>query len=143
MESAIMQRVASTQKHALPKAFDELVRLFPPRPIHDEVGYDNMQEMIDRLTSMPKRSKGQSEYLGTLAILFSAYEGQHHAIEDVPPVEMLKHLMKQHDMSASDLGRVLGERSLGSKILNGDREMSKSHIRKLAAHFGVSASLFI
>ena len=38
----------------LPTTFADLVRLFPPQAIHDEVGYSNMQEMIDRLTSLPK-----------------------------------------------------------------------------------------
>ena len=51
--------------------------------------------------------------------------------------------MAARDTNASDLGRLLGERSLGPKILSGQRELSKAHIRKLADHFGVSAGLFL
>ena len=46
-------------------------------------------------------------------------------------------------MSVSDLGRLLGQRELGSKILRGDRELSKAHIRTLANHFRVTAAMFI
>ena len=40
-------------------------------------------------------------------------------------------------VSLDDLGRLLGNRPLGSLILNGKRELSKAHIRKLAEHFAV------
>lgn len=140
-----MLRVAKLSARKLPPDFDSLVRLYPPRAISDEVEYQNMQEMIDALTCIPKPSKGQEDYLQTLVVLFADYEARMHAIDasDLTPLDMLKHLMEEHDMTASDLGRLLGERSLGPKILNGDRDLSKAHIRKLAAHFGVSADLFI
>jgi antitoxin component HigA of HigAB toxin-antitoxin module len=34
-------------------------------------------------------------------------------------------------------------RAWGSKILKGDRSLTVEHVRKLAAHFKVSAELFI
>jgi len=140
-----MQRVSKLRVRDLPTDFDSLVRMYPPRAIHDEVEYDNMQDVIDALTSVPKRSEGQTEYLETLAILFSEYESRVHAIDtsDLTPIDMLKFLMEQNDMTASDLGRLLGERSLGPKILNGHRELSKAHIRRLADRFKVSTDLFL
>ena len=47
-------------------------------------------------------------------------------------------------VGASDLGRLLGEpRSLGSKLLTGERVLSKTHIRILAKRFGVRGDLFL
>ena len=46
-------------------------------------------------------------------------------------------------MTASDLGRVLGNRSLGAAILRGDRAISKANAIKLADYFKVSAALFL
>ena len=46
-------------------------------------------------------------------------------------------------MSASDLGRLLGDRSLGPRILNGDRALSKAHIKILANHFNVSPAVLL
>lgn len=140
-----MPRVRGISSRELPSDFESLVQLQPPCAIHDKVAYNNAQEMIDALTAIAKPSKGQLQYLDTLSILFEAYEDQHFAIDpkNVSPLDALKHLMEVRGMGASDLGRVLGERSLGSKILTRSRELSKDHIRKLAEHFSVSAALFL
>jgi len=132
---------------ALPREFEELVREYPPQAIHDGVAYDNAMEMIDRLMSVPKLSEGQLAYLDTLSVVVESYEAEAFAHEfdkeKVEPLRILRHLMNEHQLNASALGQILGERSLGSKILNGDRELSKAHIRILAAHFGVSKALFL
>src|SRR5580658_2212362 len=90
----------------LPTSFAELVRLYPPQAIHDEIGYANTQEMIDRLTSLPKLTAGQSEYLETLTILFEAYETEHERIDTsrLSPLQLLRFLLESNDLSASDLG---------------------------------------
>jgi HTH-type transcriptional regulator/antitoxin HigA len=139
-----MPRV-KTKSERLPTTFADLVRLTPPQAIHDEVSYSNTQEMIDRLTSLGKLSAGQAEYLETLTILFEAYEQEHERIETshLSPVEMLRFLMESNGMNGSDLGRLLGNRELGPKILNGSRQLSKTHIRRLADRFKVNAGLFL
>ena len=56
----------------------------------------------------------------------------------------LKHLLDENDMNASDLARLLGVHpSMGSKILKGERSLTVNYLRKLAAHFKVSAELFV
>ena len=129
----------------LPTDFADLVRLFPPQAIHDDVGYANTQEMIDRLTSLPRLTAGQAEYLETLTILFEAYENEHERFElrQLTPVKVLRFLLESNDMNASDLGRLLGNRGLGAKVLNGSRDLSKMHIRILAERFKVDPGLFL
>jgi antitoxin component HigA of HigAB toxin-antitoxin module len=140
-----MPRVKHISSRELPTDLDSLVRILPPTALHDEVDYENVREMIDALTALPKPTKGQSRYLETLSILFEAYENEHHQIdvEGLSGTDVVRHLLKENGMSASELGRLLGERSLGPKILNGDRELSKAHIRKLAEHFGISPAVFL
>ena len=46
-------------------------------------------------------------------------------------------------MSESDLGRLPGDRSLGHRLLAGERSLSKAHIRRLADLFAVSPSVFL
>ncbi len=137
-----MPRVSPHCTAALPTDFNELVRMHPPRAIKDQIDYDNMQEAIDALTCIPKLSRGQKEYLETLTILFAAYEDVEFKAPKVTPIAALHALMAEHEMSASELGRLLGERSLGSKILNSERELSKAHIRTLSKYFGVGVDLF-
>jgi len=135
----------SRSPRKLPGRFADLVALLVPRAIHDEIDYENAIEMLDRLTSLPRLTKGQEQYLETLSVLVQAYENDHHAIEvaDLTPLQVLKHLLDSNNMNASQLGDLLGNRSLGSKILRGQRELSKSHIRALAKRFDVDPGLFI
>ena len=73
------------------------------------------------------------------------YEAEHHAVEcgKLTPVELLRAMMAEHGMSESDLGRLLGDRSLGHRILSGERELSKAHIRTLADHFALDPAAFL
>lgn len=129
----------------MPKRYAELVRLMPPRTIHDDIDLENVTEIIDRLAVLDHPTKDQADYLETLATLVAAYENAHHPIDvsKISPLETLKFLLQEHDLNASDLGRILGQRQLGSAILRGDRQLSKAHITKLAAHFGVSPGVFL
>ena len=62
---------------------------------------------------------------------------------EVTPLAMLKHLMEEHDMNISDLGRVIGSQSNASLILSGKREISKRVMRLLSKFFGVDPVVFV
>ena len=57
-------------------------------------------------------------------------------------VSMLRLLMDGHGLSGADFENEIGKKSYVSLILSGDRKMTKEHIEKLAARFGISPSLF-
>jgi HTH-type transcriptional regulator/antitoxin HigA len=84
-----------------------------------------------------RRTRDQEDYLETLCLLIETYEDAHHAIatSDLDPVEILKAILEDHAMSASDLGRILGNRSLGGAILRRERQLSKAHIQALCQRF--------
>jgi HTH-type transcriptional regulator / antitoxin HigA len=128
-----------------PTTFAELVAAHPPRPIGDDVDLRNAEEVVERLAVLPSRTKDQEDYLEVLSTLIERYEAEHYPIDTsgITPIERLKFLMEQHDMNASDLGRLLGDRTLGPKILSGDRELSKANIIRLAQRFGVNPGMFI
>jgi HTH-type transcriptional regulator / antitoxin HigA len=136
---------ATTHRSELPKAYAALVKLMPPRTIHDDIDLENVTEIVDRLAVLDHPTTDQADYLETLATLVAAYESAHHEIDvsKLSPVETLKFLLAEHGLNASDLGRILGQRQLGSAILNGRRQLSKAHITKLATHFGVSPGIFL
>lgn len=133
------------RRQRLPGDFAALVRLHPPAAIHDEIAYENTVALVNQLTSLPKPTKGQLKYLDTLSILIERYEDETEgaAPKGVDALAVLRYLMEDRGMSASDLGRLLGDRSLGPKILNGDRGLSKAHIKTLAKHFKVSPAVLL
>lgn len=128
----------------MPKTFSGLCRMLPPRPIHDETDYDNAIEMLDSLVGF-KLNKDQDDYVEAMTTLVGAYEDVHYPMDysEYGGLEALKYLLEHNNMTASDLGTLLGNRSLGSKILRGERELSKTHLRILADRFKVDASLFL
>jgi len=138
-------RTLTRHRTDLPKTYDRLVAMLPPRPVHDEVDLDNVLEVIDRLAVLRKRTHDQEDYLEALSVFAEKYEDEHEPIrtDDLDPIELLKSLMQHREMSASDLGRLLGQRELGQKILTGKRQLSKAHILKLAKHFAVSPAVFL
>jgi HTH-type transcriptional regulator/antitoxin HigA len=129
----------------LPDTFDALNAEFPLRPITDEIHLDHATSMSDRLAVLDKRTADQDDYLETLSLLIEKYEAEHHAIDTSgrKPVDILQALLEGRGMNASDLGRLLGERSLGAAILRGERAISKAHMKSLAEHFRVSPALFL
>jgi HTH-type transcriptional regulator / antitoxin HigA len=129
----------------LPRTFDELNVRHTLRPIQDRVDLENAQEIADALAVLPRRTKDQEDYLETLSTLIEKYEQEQNTIDisSLDPIEVLRFLMDAREMSASDLGRVLGNRELGAAILRGDRQLSKAHIVKLSKHFAVSPALFL
>lgn len=126
----------------LPRRYADLVEILPPRPIHVESEYEEAVEMIHVMAGH-KLARDQEDYLDALSTFVEAYEDIHYPIEKRSPAQILAHLMEQQGMSANDLGRLLGDKSLGSRILRGERELSKAHIRKLRDRFGFSADLFL
>jgi len=128
----------------LPRTYAGLVAMLPPRPIHDETDYENTVEMIDRLAGFGL-SADQEDYLDALATFVESYERDRFPMGEsrIAPLEALKFLMAENGMSASDLGRLLGNRTLGAALLSGRRSLSKAHIKKLAAHFKVQPGLFL
>jgi len=124
----------------------DLVRKFPPRPIRSASQYDRTLAVMNELALRGENtlSRAESDYLDALATFIEQYDRAHVA-EPAPgtPLERLRYAVEQADMSASDLGRLLGNRGLGSILLAGKRELSKVHIRILADYFKMEAGYFL
>jgi antitoxin component HigA of HigAB toxin-antitoxin module len=136
-----------TKSGQLPKTFEALCNQHWPRPIRDDVDFANAQEIVNRLAVFgpDALTQGQAEYLETMTILMEDYEAATAAIETAKlnPIKTLKYLMDGRGMNASDLGRLLGNRALGSAILRGSRKLSTANMRTICRHFHVGAGLFV
>jgi HTH-type transcriptional regulator/antitoxin HigA len=124
-----------------------LVREFPLRPIRGKKEYEQAAAVLDALAVRPEGTldAGEQDYLDTLTLLVRAHDDEHHEMKSGAgdALSRLKYLMEESGMRTIDLGRVLGNRGLASLILNGRRQLSKTHIRKLSEHFKVSPALFL
>jgi HTH-type transcriptional regulator/antitoxin HigA len=140
--------VAKTRRdHGVSDDYLELIKRFPLAPIRGERHFKEAVGMIDELSIIDeeKLTAGQADYLLVLSDLVERYEDRHFQEKGAfgDGVQALAYLMEQRGMSASDLGRLLGSRSLGSAILRRERELSKGHVVKLARYFGISTDLLL
>jgi len=141
-----MQTTHALTFESIPTTYARLVGKFPLRPIHDPTELDNATEILDAMALHNEDfTPDQADFFDVLSTLVETYETQHDPllIPKASPLETLKSLLVAHEMSASDLGRILGNRELGSKILRGARKLTVNHIKKLAERFSVTPSLFI
>lgn len=113
-------------------------------PLDTERDYERARDVVDTLILRANLSPSENARMEIFLTLMEAYESEHHSIDvaETGPIDLLKSLLEEHNMSASDLGRLLGSRALGSLILSGKRELSKTHIRKLADHFSLDPCAF-
>ena len=130
---------------AIPRDYAGLGRMLMPRPIHDQVDFENVTEITDAMAGH-KLSPDQEDYFDLLCRLIEDYEKEHTQLDTpkVSSLDALQHLLDAHDMSAADLARLLKvHRTLGAMILRGERKLTLTHVRTLAKHFNVSADLFL
>lgn len=90
-------------------------------------------------------SAAERDYIEALTLLAGAYQAAHHKVDtrDTSPLDTLRSLMEDHGLRTADLGRMLGSSGLASDLLNGKRQISKTHAKKLAERFKVDAGLFL
>lgn len=129
----------------LPKEYTALCRLFLPRPIRDAAEYGNTAEVADAMAVWQDNfTRDQADYFELLCSLIEAYDAEHVNWPKVKGRDILQHLLDEHDLGAADLSRILGgSRNLGAMILRGDRNLTVTHIRKLATHFKVGPEVFL
>ncbi len=128
----------------IPESYAALAGLFMPRPLRDEVDYGNATAVLDAMAGF-EMNRDQEDYFEAIATFVEKYEMQRRVMDtpDLTPAELLRSLLEEHGMSESDLGRLLGDRSLGHRILTGERELSKTHIRILAEHFALNPAVLL
>lgn len=73
------------------------------------------------------------------------YEDKHHTSygNHLSPRQALRAIMKVNNLSQAQIGKIVGSESAISMFLSGERELSKSHIKAIAARFRVDARLFL
>lgn len=75
----------------------------------------------------------EGDELDVLATLVSAFEEEYFPIEAPDPIEAIKFRMEQQGLEDKDLVQFLGQRSRVTEVLNRQRRLSITMIRKLNA----------
>lgn len=73
------------------------------------------------------------------------YDNEHYPAigRTISEIDMVKYLMKSHNLHQNDLADIFGGQANVSKFLNGERQLSKNQIAGLKKKFGISADFFV
>ncbi len=124
-------------------AYIELIKTFPPRPIGSEEELLATQKVIDSLIDRGELTPDEQDYLNVLGSLVYEYEQLHEEpIPDIHGVELLKALIAEYNLRQKDLIPIFKTESIVSAVLSGQRNLTATHIRKLADFFHISPSAF-
>lgn len=129
-----------------PIKYGRLLAKIRPKVIETREEFDRYlqkMEQLDRRAEAGKPLTAEEETL--LALLEQLVKDYDDKVDfpAVPPLEALKFLMEKKGLRQADLLEVFGSRSVASDVLNGRREISKAHARRLADYFRLPADLFI
>jgi HTH-type transcriptional regulator/antitoxin HigA len=141
--SITTQQINNRTAHIPADSLDLQKRFFELRPIHNKTDYRKAVRVAAVISSLANLTSGQNDYLEILTKIIADYEEKHFEMSKHSPQEILKFLVEENQMSGSDLGRILGNRTLGPALLRGKRSLSKTHIKKLADYFSVNPALFL
>lgn len=113
-----------------------------PEVIHAEGQNRAYIERLEQLTSLPQPTSAEQKLIALLTLLVEEFESKHYALPQAGPLDMIRHLMEAHDLRQKDLVDVFGTESIVSDVLNGKRDLTKEHIRKLSNRFHLSPAVF-
>lgn len=105
--------------------------------------YDEYCRILHELDFSKKKSRQTEEEMELLTVLIEKYDREHNIFDEPDPVELLKSLMKEHDLKSIDLARKLNvSAGLVSDMLHYKKGFSKETIRRLALIFKLSQEAF-
>src|SRR5213593_885985 len=126
------------------RKYAELLSRTLPRIIEDDAELERVAQRVEPLLEKGERRTREEEALCRLLLrLIEDYQQAHPAVPKLSPNDALAALLEARNLRQADLLPIFGSRSRISDAVNGKREISKAHARKLAAFFNVSPELFI
>ena len=114
-----------------------------PKAIETDEEFDRLVAQMEALDFKENPSPEEEALSATLAVLIQDYDDKHYPLQKTTPDHMIRFLMEHRGLKQADLLPIFGSRSVASDVINGKREPSKAHIRKLAEFFRLPADLFL
>ncbi|MBV8708838.1 MAG: helix-turn-helix domain-containing protein [Acidobacteriaceae bacterium] len=124
------------------KIYRQLVAEALPHVIHTEAENERCIAELEALHSREQLTPEEEQLAELLTLLVENFEDQHYQLKAAEPVAIVRELMDANGLKQADLLDIFGTRSVVSEVLNGKRELSKTHIEKLSQRFHVSPEVF-
>lgn len=128
----------------LQRAWVSFERLTNLRPLRTDADHRDALKLLDAIWNAvhEKPSHPLSSLFDLLAEMISEYEKKRYPMPESEPHEMLAFLIEQGERTADDFHGILDQVELDA-VLAGRRKIDDDLAGKLAALFGVPATLFL
>jgi HTH-type transcriptional regulator / antitoxin HigA len=108
-----------------------------------EKQYDDYCNKLEALVFSKLKTVPVKDEIALLTLLIEKWDEEHSIFNDLDPVELLRSLLKDHQLKSIDLAKKLKvSPGLISDIINYKKGFSKDIIRQLAAMFKLSQEAF-
>jgi len=105
--------------------------------------YDKYCNMLEGLVFGKSRNKEIQDEINLLTVLIEKWDAEHSAFRKLDPIELLKSLMREHNLKAVDIANLLNlSEGQVSEILHYTKGLSKKTIRILSEHFKMNQEAF-
>jgi antitoxin component HigA of HigAB toxin-antitoxin module len=127
-----------------PETYAELVKIWAPRKIRHQKACDWVFQLVQWL-ALRAENQDQADYLELISNLIMDFEETFHPPETpATPLELLKFLVEENDISNVELAQILDvDPSLISRILSGERMITVDHAARLSARFSMQPTAFL
>lgn len=112
------------------------------KPIRTKQDYEAVLKEIERMMGA-KRNSPEGDRLDVLVTLVEAYEAKHFPLDLPDPVEAIKFVMEQRNLSVKDLVPYIGQPNRVYEVLNRKRPLTMAMAWKLHKGLGIPAESLI
>ena len=123
--------------------YAELLARTLPGVIHSEDENEHFIAILEKLEHRSNEwSAAEAKIAELLTLLIEEFEDRNYKLKAATPIDVLHELMESNGLKQKDLVDIFGAESTVSAILNGKRDMTREHIKRLSHRFQVSPAVF-
>ena len=133
-----------TEMNEIMQEYRRLRAVIPLGSLRTKKEYERAVGMLDAILDEigEDEKHPMAELADAISVFVERYENEHMSPPAGKPSEVLKFLMREHQLRQSDLPEI-GTQGVVSEVMAGKRELNTRQIRKLAERFGVSPAVFV
>ncbi len=126
------------------KSYLGLAKEFPLVPITNDEQLRQGLDVLKGLVVKSKLNEFEQGYVAVLRKLIKEYESQRFPVRRMPPIELLKSLVEDHELKHHDLAKQTKiAPSTISDILNGHRKINARHAKAFSKRFKLQLEAFL
>lgn len=105
--------------------------------------YKEYCEILYNFLNDTNKTREIKEEIDLLTALIEKWDNEHNSFNELDPVQLLKALMLENNITANELSKILHvTKGMVSEILNYHKGLSKNNIQALASRFKIAQEAF-